>query len=129
MDAYNKLSEVGVVLYQSARYKMCIQILETAQRFQTNQKGITMRVLLTLANAQSKQGNRSQAISLYQECLALAVATHEQVSPHSEWVSLGNISVFLKLIYTNICRGAQRVQCYIEIDRQTDRQTDRSRET
>ena len=115
MDAYNKLSEVGVVLYQSARYKMCIQILETAQRFQTNQKGITMRVLLTLANAQSKQGNRSQAISLYQECLALAVATHEQVSPHPGWVSLGNISVFLKLIYTKICRGAQRVQCYIEI--------------
>ena len=80
MDAYNKLSEVGVVLYQSARYEMCVQILETAQRFQTNQKGITMRVLLTLANAQSKLGSRSQAITLYQECLTIAMATHEQVN-------------------------------------------------
>jgi hypothetical protein len=39
MDTYNKLSEVGVVLYQSGHYDMCIQLLEMAQRFQTNQKG------------------------------------------------------------------------------------------
>ncbi|XP_076455182.1 uncharacterized protein LOC143289867 isoform X2 [Babylonia areolata] len=91
MDAYNKLSEVGVVLYQSGRYEMCTQILETAQRFQTNQKGITMRVLLTLANAQSKQGHGHQAISLYQDCLALAVATHEQVYQTKALVNIATL--------------------------------------
>ncbi|KAK7094678.1 tetratricopeptide repeat protein 28-like [Littorina saxatilis] len=91
MDAYNKLSEVGVVLYQSAHYEMCIQILETAQSFQTNQKGITMRILLTLANAQSKLGNQNQAISLYQECLTLAVATHEQVYQTKSLVNIATL--------------------------------------
>ncbi|KAL8606426.1 hypothetical protein ACOMHN_060331 [Nucella lapillus] len=88
MDAYSKLSEVGVVLYQAARYELCVQILEMAQRFQTNQKGITMRVLLTLANAQSKQGHRHQAISLYQECLTLAGAMHDQQGHHHQAISL-----------------------------------------
>lgn len=79
MDAYSKLSEVGVILFQGTQYEMCIQVLEAAQQFQTNQKGITMRILLTLANAKSKLGLWQQAISLYQECLTIAVATHEQV--------------------------------------------------
>ncbi|KAK7502589.1 hypothetical protein BaRGS_00006164 [Batillaria attramentaria] len=91
MDAYNKLSEVGVMLYQAGRFEMCVQILEAAQRFQTNQKGIVMRVLLTLANAQSKLGNQQQAIGLYQECLTLAMATHEQVYQTKSLVNIATL--------------------------------------
>jgi hypothetical protein len=57
------LSEIGVHLFQARRFDFCIKILEAAQKFQTNQKGITMRILLTLANAHSAcKHNENQLI-------------------------------------------------------------------
>ena len=79
MDSYKKLSEVGVCLFQAKKYKVCVKVLEAAQRFQTNQKGITMRILLTLANAHSALKHVDKAIGLYSECLQTAVSTHDQV--------------------------------------------------
>ncbi|XP_059149912.1 tetratricopeptide repeat protein 28-like [Physella acuta] len=78
MEPYEKLSEIGVFLYQHKKYEACISVLESSRKFQTNQKGITMRVLLTLANAHSQLLHIQAAIGLYQECLSIAVATHEQ---------------------------------------------------
>lgn len=77
MDAYKKLSEVGVYLNQANKFNLCIKILETAQRFKTNQKGITMKLLLTLANAHCALKHRERAIALYQDCHKTAVATHD----------------------------------------------------
>ena len=86
LDPYEKLSKVGEVLFHHNNLPACIDVLEAARKLQTNQKGITMRVLLTLANAHSKQGGVAQAIGLYQDCLTMAQATHEQVTVFCETV-------------------------------------------
>ncbi|XP_052220078.1 tetratricopeptide repeat protein 28-like [Dreissena polymorpha] len=91
MDSYKKLSEVGVCLFQAKKYKICIKILEAAQRYQTNQKGITMRVLLTLANAHSALKHMDKAISLYQECLQTAIATHDQIYQTKALVNIATL--------------------------------------
>ena len=77
MDSYRKLSEVGLCLFQAGKYDTCIQILTAAQKLETNQKGITMRVQLTLANAHAALKQTDMAITLYQDCLGTAVATHD----------------------------------------------------
>ena len=91
MDSYKKLSEVGVYLFQAKKYKVCIKILEAAQKFQTNQKGITMRILLTLANAHSALKHTEKAINLYQECLSTAIATHDQVYQTKALVNIATL--------------------------------------
>ncbi|XP_071154491.1 tetratricopeptide repeat protein 28-like isoform X2 [Mytilus edulis] len=91
MDSYKKLSEIGVHLFQAKRYDFCITILEAAQKFQTNQKGITMRILLTLANAHSACKHNEQAISIYQECLSTAIATHEQIYQTKSLVNIATL--------------------------------------
>ncbi|KAK3087168.1 hypothetical protein FSP39_002523 [Pinctada imbricata] len=91
MDPYKKLSEVGVNLFQAKKYDICIKVLETSQKFQTNQKGIVMRVLLTLANAHSVMKHNEEAINLYQECLGTAVATHEQVYQTKSLVNIATL--------------------------------------
>ncbi|XP_069120674.1 tetratricopeptide repeat protein 28-like isoform X2 [Argopecten irradians] len=91
MDAYKKLSEVGVCLFQAKKYDICVKVLESAQKFQTNQKGITMRVLLTMANAHSAMKHSEQAISLYQECLSTAIATHEQIYQTKALVNIATL--------------------------------------
>ena len=91
MDSYKKLSEVGVYLFQAKRFKVCIKILEAAQKFQTNQKGITMRILLTLANAHSALKHTDRAINLYQDCLATAIATHDQVYQTKALVNIATL--------------------------------------
>ena len=69
MDGYKKLCEVGVCLYQAKRYEQAIKVLNSAQKVATNQKGITMKVQLTLANAYSALNHTDIAISLYQVCV------------------------------------------------------------
>lgn len=91
MDSYKKLSEIGVHLFQSGKHDYCIKILEAAQKFQTNQKGITMRILLTLANAHSACKHREQAIGIYQECLSTAIATHEQIYQTKALVNIATL--------------------------------------
>ena len=66
MDSYTKLCEVGACLYTSKKHDLSIQVLNVAQKVATNQKGITMKVQLTLANAHSSLGHSDLAISLYQ---------------------------------------------------------------
>ncbi len=66
MDSYTKLCEVGACLYTSKKYDLSIEVLNVAQKVATNQKGITMKVQLTLANAHSSLGHSDLAISLYQ---------------------------------------------------------------
>ena len=91
MDSYKKLSEIGVHLFQARRFDFCIKILEAAQKFQTNQKGITMRILLTLANAHSACKHNEQAILIYQECLSTAIATHEQIYQTKSLVNIATL--------------------------------------
>ncbi|XP_048245138.1 tetratricopeptide repeat protein 28-like [Haliotis rufescens] len=91
MDAYKKLSEVGVCLFQSKKFDLCIRILEAAQKFQTNQKGITMKILLTMANAHTSLRQRDQAIGLYLECLSMAVATHDQLYQTKSLVNVATL--------------------------------------
>ena len=91
MDSYKKLSEVGVYLFQAKKFKICIKILDAAQKFQTNQKGITMRILLTLANAHSALKHTDKAINLYQECLSTAIATHDQVYQTKALVNIATL--------------------------------------
>lgn len=66
MDPYNKLCEIGACLYQANRNEQCIKVLNGAQKVATNQKGITMKLQLTLANAHSSLKHTDIAISLYQ---------------------------------------------------------------
>ena len=66
MDAYKKLTEIGCCLYQGKKYDVCIKVLNSAQKLETNQKGITMRVQLTLANAHAALKHNELAVSLYQ---------------------------------------------------------------
>ncbi|XP_041369335.1 tetratricopeptide repeat protein 28-like [Gigantopelta aegis] len=104
MDAYKKLSEVGVYLFQNKKFSLCIKILEAAQKFQTNQKGITMRILLTMANAHTMLQHKDQAISLYLECLTMAVATHDQLYQTKSLVNIAtlyleNSDTHLAIIY------------------------------
>lgn len=66
MDPYKKLTEIGCCLYQGGKYDTCIKVLNSAQKLETNQKGITMRVQLTLANAHSALKHNELAVSLYQ---------------------------------------------------------------
>ena len=91
MDAYKKLSEIGVYLFQNKKFSLCIKILEAAQKFQTNQKGITMRILLTMANAHTMLQHKDQAISLYLECLTMAVATHDQLYQTKSLVNIATL--------------------------------------
>ena len=91
MDSYKKLSEVGVCLFQAKKFKVCIKILDAAQKFQTNQKGITMRILLTSANAHSALKHTDKAISLYQECLATAISTHDQIYQTKALVNIATL--------------------------------------
>lgn len=69
MEPYKKLCEVGACLYSSKRFELCLYVLGAAQKVATNQKGITMKVLLTMANAHSKLRHRDMAISVYQVML------------------------------------------------------------
>ncbi|XP_061183714.1 tetratricopeptide repeat protein 28-like isoform X2 [Saccostrea echinata] len=96
MDPYKKLSEVGVCLFQSKKYELTIKILEAAQKFETNQKGITMRVLLTMANSFSALRKNEQAINLYQECLSTAMATHEQIYQTKSLVNIATLYLEIK---------------------------------
>ena len=66
MDSYTKLSEVGACLCSSKQYELGVEVLNVAQKLATNQKGITMKVQLTLANAHSTLGHVDLAISFYQ---------------------------------------------------------------
>ena len=66
MDSYKKLCEVGSCLYQSQKYESCVKVLSAAHTLQTNQKGITMKVQLTLANAHAALKHNELAVSLYQ---------------------------------------------------------------
>ena len=66
MDIYSKLSEAGSCLYSSKQYELSIEVLNLAQKLSTNQKGITMRIQLTLANAHSALRHVDLALSLYQ---------------------------------------------------------------
>lgn len=91
MDAYKKLSEVGVSLFQAKKYKICIKILGAAQKYQTNQQGITMRILLTSANAHSALKHTEKAIGLYQECLQTAIATHDQIYQTKALVNIATL--------------------------------------
>ncbi|XP_067661035.1 tetratricopeptide repeat protein 28-like [Haliotis asinina] len=91
MDAYKKLSEVGVCLFQSKKFDLCIRVLEAAQKFQTNQKGITMKILLTMANAHTSVRQREQAIGLYLDCLSMAVATHDQLYQTKSLVNVATL--------------------------------------
>lgn len=91
MDSYKRLSEVGVCLFQAKKYKICIKLLEVAQKFQTNQKGITMKVLLTSANAHSALKHTEKAIGLYQECLQTAVATHDYIYQTKALVNIATL--------------------------------------
>ncbi|KAI8771455.1 tetratricopeptide repeat protein 28 [Biomphalaria glabrata] len=77
MNAYEKLCELGVILYQNKKYEAAISVLDAARKIQTNQKGITLRVLLTLANAHSQLMHVDTAISLFQETWGLALANHD----------------------------------------------------
>lgn len=66
LEPYNKLCEVGTCLYQAKQFQLCIQVLTAAQQLETNQQGITMKLLLTLANAHSHTNNQELAVSIYQ---------------------------------------------------------------
>ena len=77
MEPYKKLCEVGVCLFQSKKYDLCIKVLEAGSQFETNQQGITMKLHLTLANAHAALKNRDVAISEYDKCLKVAIATHD----------------------------------------------------
>lgn len=66
MDPYKQLCEVGMYLYQTQKYDLTINVLNAAKTFQTNQKGITMKVLLTLANAYTSLKKYNLAIPVYQ---------------------------------------------------------------
>ncbi|XP_064648996.1 tetratricopeptide repeat protein 28-like [Lineus longissimus] len=94
-DPYKKLCEVGAFLYNSKRYEICIRVLKVAQKVETNQKGITMKVLLTLANAHSALKHNEEAIMLYQDCLKVAVATHDGQYQTKALVNIA--SLFLEL--------------------------------
>ena len=66
MDSYKKLCEVGSCLYQARHHGLCIKVLDAAQKLQTNQKGITMKIQLTLANAYAATKQRDVALAHYQ---------------------------------------------------------------
>ena len=66
MEPYKKLTEIGCVLYADRLFDACIRVLNAAQKLETNQKGITMRLQLTLANAHSALKHTELAVSLYQ---------------------------------------------------------------
>ena len=66
MDPYKKLTEVGSCLYSGKKYDTCIKVLSAAQKLETNQKGITMKVQLIMANAHAALKHNELAISLYQ---------------------------------------------------------------
>ena len=83
MEPYEKLSTIGECLFRHNKFSACVDVLQAARKLATNQQGITLRVLLTLANAHSRLMHAETAIGLYQECLAVAIATHEQVSTRS----------------------------------------------
>ncbi|ESO98992.1 hypothetical protein LOTGIDRAFT_231307 [Lottia gigantea] len=91
MDNYKKLTEVGVLLYQNKKYDLCIHVLETAQKLQTNQKGITMRLLLTLANAFSACRKIVEAINCYMECYGVSLATHDTLYETKSLVNIATL--------------------------------------
>ncbi|KAK6195644.1 hypothetical protein SNE40_001029 [Patella caerulea] len=91
MDTYKKLTEVGSVLFQSKKFEICIQVLEVAQKLQTNQKGITMRLLLTLANALTACKKQEQAINYYMECYSLSLATHDALYQTKSLVNIATL--------------------------------------
>lgn len=95
MDPYKKMSEIGACLYAAERYSLCVKILDAAQKFRTNQKGITMRVLLTLANAHSALQDEDQAIGLYQECLAIASSIHDQLYQTKALVNIATLNLII----------------------------------
>ena len=66
METYKKLCEVGASLHQARRYDLCIRVLHAAQKLETNQTGITMKVLITLANAHTALKHTELSITLYQ---------------------------------------------------------------
>ena len=71
MDPYKKLTEVGSCLYVGKKYDTCIKVLSAAQKLETNQKGITMKLQLIMANAQAALKHNELAISLYQVGIAV----------------------------------------------------------
>ncbi|KAL5012513.1 hypothetical protein ScPMuIL_011064 [Solemya velum] len=117
MDPYKKLSEIGVCLYHAKKHKLCIKMLEAAQQFQTNQKGITMRLLLTLANAHSSVRVRHQdrAIALYQECLTVAMATHDQMYQTKALVNIATLYLECKDTFQAIIYYEKLLQLQSEI--------------
>ena len=90
MDAYKKLTEIGCCLYQGKKYDVCIKVLNSAQKLETNQKGITMRVQLTLANAHAALKHNELAVSLYQ-------ASNNETSIFVAACIYTSIVVFLKV--------------------------------
>ena len=64
-DAYSKLCEAGCMLFQMAEYDNCVKVLHAAQKIETNQQGITMKILLTLGNAHTQLNSKELAISLF----------------------------------------------------------------
>lgn len=115
MDPYKKLSEIGVCLYHVKKHKLCIKMLEAAQQFQTNQKGITMRLLLTLANAHSNVRHQDQAIALYQECLTVAIATHDQMYQTKALVNIATLYLECKDTFQAIIYYEKLLQLQSEI--------------
>ena len=81
MDPYKKLTEVGCCLYTGKKHDLCIRVLTAAQKLETNQKGITMKVQLTLANGHAALKHNELAISLYQ----VSFQTSRFINLRSKW--------------------------------------------
>ncbi|CAH1788066.1 unnamed protein product [Owenia fusiformis] len=94
-DPYKRLVEAGLCMYHSKKYELSLCILEGAQKLETNQQGITMKMLLTMANCHSALKHPEVAISLYQDCLAMSQQTHDLLYQTKTLVNIA--SLFLQI--------------------------------
>lgn len=81
MDPARKLSEVGACLYSGKKFDLSIKVLMAAQRLLPKQLSVTMKIQLTLANAQAALKQNDLAIDMYK------VGVNTELEPTSYTVS------------------------------------------
>ncbi|PAA92491.1 hypothetical protein BOX15_Mlig013809g3 [Macrostomum lignano] len=77
LEIFNFLCQIGVLASKEGRQHLAIQLLEVAQTYETEQLGLRMLMLLSLANSYASRKYSEVAIELYTECLKVATEVHD----------------------------------------------------
>ena len=102
IDILEKTYQVGMLLFNYQKYKLCIELLESLLRFLVHHADIKAKTLYVIASALFGLGKRNSAQRLYEECQRLASETNNLKILTKTLASLANVHLKNHDVYQSI---------------------------